>query len=127
MTFEQIERLAYERAVMPASANLTENKCYEAMACLYSRYRTRAISLENAKIRKKNIRDAYERKARRDRRCDEEARRYRRISYMMTEVEKNGTETERQFIRIMDGRERIIDNDENSEEHSFEQVTMPQV
>ena len=127
MTFEQIERLAYERAVMPASANLTENKCYEAMACLYSRYRTRAISLENAKIRKKNIRDAYEREARRDRICDEEARRYRRVLRVASDIEKHGSEDAKRLIRIMDGRERMIDNDENSEEHSFEQVTMPQV
>ena len=127
MTFEDIKDRACFDKGMPGDAGNFERALYRGLQCIYWLFRHEAIAKDDAIAEMRLMKSAYESECKLYEMFQEEARRYCRIRGIASDIEKHGSEDAKRLIRIMDGKERIIDNDENSEEHSFEQVTMPQV
>lgn len=127
MTFEDIKNRACFDKGMPGDAGVIESALYFGLQRVYWLFRHSAMDKQCALAEMKRMKSRYESECRLYEMFQEEARRYCRIRGIASDIEKHGSEDAKRLIRIMDGRERMIDNDENSEEHSFGQVTMPQV
>ena len=109
MTFEDIKARACRSLGMPGDAGTIETALYYGLQSVYWLYRHDAL-LENVAIAEmKKMKSSFECECKIYEMFFEECSRYNRIQGMASDIEKHGSEDAKRLIRIMDGRERIID------------------
>lgn len=94
---------------MPERSNVIEISTYMALCQLYWLYSEKAIDLASAGSELVKLCTTYGRDSVVYRMFCEEQKRYNSITHLMADIEKNGSERERQLVRIMDGRERMVE------------------
>ena len=106
MTFDEIENIAAVTGIMPNGLHCADYACYQGMCDLYHRYRTGQIDRVQARMEKKQLREAHGRDSIAQKAYDCCLRRETVIRGMSKDIELNGTEREKRLVRILDGRER---------------------
>ena len=115
MTFEDIKDRACFDKGMPGDAGVIESALYFGLQRVYWLFRHSAMEKECALAEMKRMKSRYESECKIYEMFLEECRRYNRVLKIASDIEKHGSEDAKRLIRIMDGRERMIDENTNGE------------
>lgn len=114
---------------MPGDSGIIEMSAYWSLQHLYWLYAHSGVDKIAAQTEVCRLKTTYGSACRVYEMFCEEAHRYSRITGMLSDIEKHGSEDAKRLIRIMDGRERIIDEPDTNDgqEYSYQQITMPEL